>query len=452
MDYDLIVVGAGNAGLAAAGVAREAGWSVAVVERRDVGGTCPLRGCVPKKVLVAAAEALDQIARADAHRIAVGAATLDWPALMARKQTFVAGVPAELERSLAARGIDLLRGAARFVGRDAVDVDGRRFRARKFVVAVGSVPRRLPFDGADQVITSDALLELRERPASLAFVGAGVIAFEFAHVLARAGTKVTLLELLPRPLARLDADAVDALVAVTRSLGVDVLTGVSVRAVERDGAALAVHYTTEGANGGEAATLRVDCVANGGGRVADLAGLALDAAGVGLRDGRPALDAYLRSVENPDVYFAGDANPTAPQLSPVATYEGGIVGRNLVGEAPQYTPDYRPIPSAVFAIPALATVGLTEDAARREGLAYEARAHDMRDWRSTRTYAERVAYAKVLVERETDRILGAHLLGHGAAETIHAFALAIRHGLKSADLRETVYAYPTFHSDIRYLL
>ncbi|MGH7818578.1 MAG: FAD-dependent oxidoreductase, partial [Candidatus Binatia bacterium] len=144
MDYDLIVIGAGNAGQAAATIAREAGWRVLVIESREVGGTCPLRGCVPKKVLVAAAELLDQIARAPVHRIRVGKAKLDWPRLVSRKQTFVAGVPRSLEKSLKSQGIDVIHGRARFVDRTTVAIGDRRFPARKVLVSSGSKPRALP--------------------------------------------------------------------------------------------------------------------------------------------------------------------------------------------------------------------------------------------------------------------------------------------------------------------
>ena len=197
-DYDVLVLGAGNAGLAAAGAARAAEKRALVVEGRDVGGVCPLRGCVPKKVLVAAAQALDEIARAGTHEISVGPATLDWPRLIERKRTFVDGVPEEFEKSLVNRGIDLVRGQARFTGPREVEVCGRRYSGDKVVVATGSTPRPLPIPGAEHLITSDDLLELAALPDSMVFVGAGVIALEFAHVFARAGTRVTLLEVAPR--------------------------------------------------------------------------------------------------------------------------------------------------------------------------------------------------------------------------------------------------------------
>ena len=161
--------------------------------------------------------------------------------------------------------------------------------------------------------------------------------------------------------------------------------------------------------------------------------------------------AYLRSVENPDVFFAGDAIPGRPQLSPLATYEGRVVGHNLTHDALEPA-RYGHQPAAVYTVPALATVGWSEAAAREAGFDFDVRTHDMTGWRSARTHGETAAWAKVLVEKGSGRILGAHLVGHGAEETIHAFAIAVEKGMPASELAERVYAYPTFHADIKYMV
>jgi glutathione reductase (NADPH) len=446
-DYDALVLGAGNAGLAAAGAAHAAGQRVMVVEGRDVGGVCPLRGCVPKKVLVAAAQALDVIARAEIHQISVGPAKLDWPGLIERERTFVDGAPEEFEKSLANRGIELVRGRAQFTGPNQIAVGGRRYSGSKIVVATGSTPRSLPIPGAEHLITSDDLLELSSLPESITFVGAGVIAFEFAHVLTRAGARVTLLEVAPRVLPTLDTDAIDWITKVTRDLGVKIETSVSIDRIEKCREGHGIHYRIDGRKTVTSSQL----VVNGAGRVADLAGLDLSAAGIALDRGRIELDEYLRSVDNPDVFFAGDAIPGRPQLSPLATYEGSIVGHNL-SHPELRAVEYGFQPAAVYTVPALAMVGLSEEAATEAGLDFEVRTNDMREWRSARTYGETAAWAKVLLERETGRILGAHLVGHGAEETIHTFALAIEKGIPASEIASRVYAYPTFHADLKFLV
>lgn len=444
-DYDLISIGAGNAGIAAANAAIGAGWKVAIIEGREVGGTCPLRGCVPKKVLVAAAETLASIASASEHEITVGEASLDWRALIARKQTFVEGVPESFEASLTNRGVDVIKGKARFTGRNEIEVAGKRLSARKLVVATGSKPRPLPFD---HLLTSDEFLDMDEQPGSMLFVGGGVIALEFAHVLARAGTKVTIVELMERPLLNFDPDAVGALLEHTRSLGVDILTSATTKSVEASGD----RFTVTVEHDGETKTFEVDRVMNGAGRIAATDDLDLEAAGIDHDRGRIEVDDQLRSASNPDVYVAGDAIAGRPQLSPVATYEGRIVGHNLIEPDNPRSPAYGSMPSAVYTVPNLAQVGYSVAQAEAEGLEVDIRTNDMREWRSARTYAEPVAYAKVLIDRAADRIVGAHLLGHGAAETVHTFAMAIEHGIAASTLKNTVYAYPTFSSDIKYLL
>lgn len=446
-DFDLIVLGAGNAGLAAAGVARAAGWRVAVVEARDVGGTCPLRGCVPKKVLVAAAEAMEAVARAGEQCIEVGTARLDWAKLVEREQGFVRGVSESFEAGLKAKGTDLIRGQARFVARDAIEAGGRRLSARKIVVATGSRPRALAMAGGQLAVTSDDLLVMRRLPESIVFVGAGVIAMELGHVMARAGARVTLVEMAERPLLGFDADCVAHIVNVSHDSGIEVVTGATIESIEARGEKRALRLMRRG----EAREIVVDVAANGAGRIAGLESLDLDAGGVEHDRGVPKLDAYLRSTSNPDVAFCGDAHPGVPQLSPLATYEGTLVGRNLTTGA-LVAADHASIPSAVFTIPALARVGLDESQARARGIDVAVKTNDMSAWRSTRTYAERAAFAKVLVGTKDDRIVGAHLVGHRAEEIVHAFALAIRFGITATQLRETVFAYPTFHADVKFLV
>ena len=445
--YDVIVLGTGNAGMAAAGKAREAGLSVAMVESRDVGGTCPIRGCVPKKVLVAAAQVLHQIDTAAEHHISVDGAKLDWANLIERERSFVDGVPEAFTESLETRGIDLYEGRARFVGRRRVRVGDETLDGGKIVIATGSMPRPLSIPGAEHLITSEHILELGSLPESLIFIGGGVIALEFAHVLARAGTKVTILEALPRLLPRNDADAVAQLQKESERIGIDVLTGVNVLEIAMDGNRLAVRFE----HGGAEKTLSAALVANGTGRIPDFEGLDLDAAEIEHDDTRIAVDDTLRSVSNPDVYVGGDALWSSPQLSPVASHEGKVIGANLVNGGAT-TPDYQGIPANVYAVPALASVGLTEAEAEEQGLTYSVKVNDMADWRSAKTHAETVAYSKVLVEDDTGRILGAHLVGHGAEEIIHLFGFAMKHGVTANAMAETIYAYPTFASDIKFMV
>lgn len=447
--YDVIVLGAGNAGFAPAGVAKEAGKSVLVIEGRDYGGTCPTRGCVPKKVLVAAGETLQAIASASEHKISAQINSIDWPALMSRKETFTEGVPEMFSGSLKNREIDTVEGQAKFVGEHEIEVNGETYDAKKIVIATGSKPRILPIPGFENAISSDDILNLPAVPESMVFIGAGVIGLEFAHVFSRAGSKVTVIEVADRPLPGLDADVVKALSEETKRIGVDVFTGANTKSIDKANGGFKVTFEHDG----KEHTIDAAVVANGTGRIADVEDLNLEAAGVEHDRHVIAVDEHLRSVSNTDIFVAGDANAqSGPQLSPVATYEGRIVGHNLLHDNDLQTADYMNIPSCVFTVPALASVGYQEEAATAAGLKFETKSNDLTTWRSAKTYAEQAAFAKVLVEEGTGNILGAHLLGHGAPETIHLFAFAITYGVTAPQLANTIYAYPTFTSDVKFLI
>jgi len=445
--YDVVILGGGNAGMGVTVATREAGLSVAMVEPRQLGGTCPNRGCTPKKVLVAAAHALHEIEQAATHGIRVDRPALDWGALIEREQRMIAPIPDGLGKLMASRGVEVVRGAGRFVSPKAIRVGDRLIEAANLVIATGSKPRRLDFPGADLMMTSDDVLSGRELPASVLFIGGGVIALEFSHVYARAGAKVTILEVLPRLLPSLDGDAVGRLQRETERIGVVVRTGVKVRRIERRSRRLCVVFEQDGAE----QTIEVDAVVNGAGRVADLDGLDLEAADVAHDGTRIETDPWMRSVSNPAVHVCGDALWSTPQLSPIATYEGRLVGRNIV-DGPRHEPDYAAIPTCIFSVPALASVGLTEEKARQSGLKLRVAANDMLGWLSARTFAETAAWAKLLIDEATDRIVGAHMIGHAAEELIHLFAMAMKHGITASAMRETVYAFPTFSADIKSML
>ncbi len=337
-------------------------------------------------------------------------------------------------------------GRAAFTGPNTVQVGDDTLEGAHIVIATGSRTRPLPIPGAELMITSDEVLSETTLPSEVVFIGGGVIAMEFSHVYARAGAKVTILELAPQLLGRMDADAVGMLAAETERLGVTIRTGVKVNAIERADRQLHVRFEHDG----KAQTVRADRVVNGAGRIADVEGLNLDAAGIRHDGIRIELDPYLRSVSNPAVWVTGDAVATTAQLSPIATYEGQIVGHNIVN-GPTKVPDYTVLPSAVFTVPALASVGLTEKEAADRGLDVTVTTTDMTGWFSARSYGETVAWAKVLVDKATDRIVGAHLVGHHGEELIHLFALAMRQGISATDLRDLPTAYPTFASDMKNL-
>jgi glutathione reductase (NADPH) len=445
--FDVVILGGGNAGIGVTGPVRRAGMSVAMIEADLLGGTCPNRGCTPKKVLVAAGHALHEIERASVHHIAVGKPRLDWAALIDREKDMIKDIPANLARSMEKRHVEVIKGRAAFAGPTLVRVGSRTLEAKHIVIATGSKPRPLPIPGAELMITSDEMLSERELPASVIFVGGGVISLEFGHVYARAGTEVTILEALPQLLPAMDADAVARLQAESERIGIRVKTAVSVKCIERANGRLRVVFS----RGGTEQAAEADRIVNGAGRIANVDTLDLAAGRVEHANGRVAVDRHLRSTSNPNVYVCGDAVPASPQLSPIATYEGDIVGRNIV-EGPKHSPDYASMATSVYTVPALAAVGLTEAAARQKGFAIDVHTNDMHDWFSAKTYAETVAWSKVIIDQSNDHILGAHFVGHAGHELVNIFGLAMRFGITASQIRENIYAYPTFSSDIKHML
>ena len=445
--YDVVIIGGGNAAFGVTVPTRKAGLKVAMIEERELGGTCPNRGCTPKKVLVAAAHALHEIGQAHVHRIKVGKPKLDWAALIDREKEMIEGIPDSLEETLQGRGVELIRAPAKFKGTNTVEAGGRTLEAKTIVIATGSTPRPLPIPGAELMITSDEVLSERKLPDSVLFIGGGVIALEFGHVYARAGAKVTILEVLPQLLPALDADAVEQVRKESERIGIDVHTGVKVKRVEKTNKRLRTVFEV----GGKEMSVKSDRVVNGAGRIANVAQLDLDAGKIAHEGFRVAVDETLRSTSNPSVYLCGDVLSGPPQLSPIATYEGRLVGRNIV-EGPRHKPDYASLPSCVYTIPALATVGLSEAKAKEKGVKTRVQVNDMEYWFSTRTFAETLAWSKIIVDEGSDAIVGAHFVGHAGEELINIFGLAMKHGIKASEIRDFIFAYPTFSADIKSML
>lgn len=446
--FDLVVIGTGAAGSTAAYKCRKAGWEVAIIDSRPFGGTCALRGCDPKKVLVGAAELMDWNRRMQGNGIETGPSTIDWPSLMRFKKTFTEPVPEKMEKGYAKAGIAAYRGRTRFINRTTLQVGDEKLIGRFILVAAGARPARLGIPGEEFLTSSDQFLDLEQLPGQIVFVGGGYISFEFAHVAARAGAQATILHRGARPLGRFDADLVERLVAATRDLGIDIRVKTAVEAVEKDGDRLIVRASIEEGK----QTFAADLVVHGAGRVPDIDDLALEKADIVRKEPGVAVNEFLQSVSNSAVYAAGDAAASGgPPLTPVASLEGHVAASNML-QGNHRKPNYSGVPTVVFTIPPLASVGLREDEAKDQGLKVKVKHEDTSGWYSSRRINLKYSSFKVLEEEHTDRILGAHILGENAEEVINLFGLAMRRGLSAADLKTMIYAYPTSCSDISYMV
>jgi glutathione reductase (NADPH) len=446
-NFDLVAIGSGAAASTVAMKCRKAGWSVALIDSRPLGGTCALRGCDPKKVLVGATEALDWSRRLRGKGVRADV-QLDWPELMRFKRSFTEPVPENREKSFTRAGIEVFHGRARFAGPRSVRVGDDVLEARYVHIGAGAKPADLPIEGREHLTTSDRFLELEELPERIAFVGGGYISFEFAHVARRAGAEVILLHRSPRPLKGFDPDLVDLLVARTRALGVEVRLDTEVQAIARS----AKEFELRARCAGKEMFFTAGLVVHGAGRVPEIDDLGLDEAGVERERAGVKVNEYLQSVSNPSVYAAGDAAATeGASLTPVASFEARIAAANIL-EGNHLKAEYPPVPSVVFTLPPLAAVGLNEGEARRRGLRFRTNFEETSSWYFPRRVGEDCSAYKVLVEEDTERILGAHLIGPHAEEIINLFAMAMQAGMKPRDVKNMIFAYPTVASDMPYMV
>ena len=439
-EYDVIVIGTGIAGGSIAAQCAAAGLKVAVTDSLPYGGTCAQRGCDPKKVLLAASEAVSRAQGLAGHGLE-GEPRIVWRDLIRRKREFVGGVPQRTEARLGDAGATLLHAEAKFDAPDTLLIDGKRLQAGTIVIATGAIPRPLGIPDEELLLHADGFMDLEELPPRIVFMGGGYISFEFAALARRAGSEVTILHRSARVLKGFDPDLAALLVERYRGLGIDVLLDTPALEVHRQGEAFAVETP--------AGSLVADLVVHGAGRVPDLARLDLAAAGVQAGERGIVVDAQLRSVSNPRVFAAGDASAAGAPLTPPASRQADVVVKTILGQKAEYDP--RATASVAFSDPPLAAVGMT--AAEAEGRDdVEVVSHDMSDWFTALRLGLTHAAAKVMREKTTGRLLGAHVLGANADEVINVFALAVRQGLTADQVAESVWAYPTSSSDIGYLV
>lgn len=446
--FHLICIGTGSAASSVASQCRSAGWSVAIIDKRPFGGTCALRGCDPKKVLVGAADIVDWARRMKGNGVGDDRIKIDWPELMRFKRTFTEPMPEAREKGLRKAGIVAFHGPARFTSPRSIQVGDDRVEARHIVVATGMKPGPLGITGENLVTISDQFLELNSLPPRIIFIGGGYISMEFAHVAAVAGTKVTVVHRGPRPLEGFDPDLVGLLVEGMGKKGIELHLNAQAESIERRGNVLRLTAT----RGNDKLDFEAEMIVHGAGRVPEIDDLNLEVAGVEWDRRGIKVNEYLQSVSNPAVYSAGDsaASGNLP-LTPVAGYEGRVVAANLLhGNREKANPGA--VPTVAFTIPPLASVGLREDQAVASGIRLRKTFNQTQGWYSSRRIGEPHSGFKILIDEDTDQIVGAHLLGHNADELINLFTLAMQSKIPASVLRRMIFAYPTHGSNVQYML
>lgn len=358
---------------------------------------------------------------------------LDWAAVIDRKNAIVESGSKGTRAALEKQGITILPGRARFTGPHELDVDGRRVTAGKFVVATGSAPVRPPLPGVENALSSDELLDRKALPKRLVVIGGGFIGMELGFCFARAGAKVTILQKGPQVLPPVDDEMRAALVALGREAGMEFRVGAEVKGIGSD-------RTVEATVNGQAERFPADVVLLAAGRPPNLAHLGLERAGVGVERG-VQVNEFLQSVTAPHIYAAGDATGHH-QHSPVAWYEGQMAAHNAL-RGNERSVDYSIFPTAIFTIPALAQVGLTETEARRRGLRVAVSRSPMKHNPAAGVRDETEGLVKVVYEEGADRILGVHVLGAHAEDLIQIASAALRGGLTRAEVGAMHYVFPT---------
>ncbi len=434
-DFDLFTIGGGSGGVRAARMSANLGARGAIAESGRFGGTCVNVGCIPKKLFAYAAHFREDFEIATSFGWSGAPLGFDWNTLLANKDREIARLNGVYERLLANAGVEILRGRATLKDAHTVEVNGKTYRAKYVLVATGSRPHSLEIPGGELAISSDDAFYLERLPRRAVVLGGGYIAAEFASIFAGLGVKTTLAYRGKRLLRWFDAELGERLAIEMQKKDVTIRFGAAPARIEKraDGA-LEISFA-------DGSSMQADLVLAATGRSPNTRGMGLEPAGVKLvGEGAVAVDAYSKSSVD-SIYAIGDAT-NRMNLTPVATAEGMALARTLFGGEPTAM-DYDNVPTAVFSNPNLATVGLSEDKARALGRKIDVYKASFRALKHSLSASEEKTFMKLLVDAESQRVIGAHMLGPDAGEIIQGVAIAVKLGATKAQFDATVGIHPT---------
>jgi glutathione reductase (NADPH) len=440
-DYDLFVIGGGSGGVRASRMAALSGARVALAEEYRMGGTCVIRGCIPKKLLVYASQFGEEFHHAAGYGWNLEQPRFDWPTLIANKDKEIARLEGLYTKNVEAAGVTIFGDRAVFEDPHTLLLlnEGRRITAGTILIATGNRPTRemgtshiVP--GGNLCITSDEAFHLDKLPGRILIAGGGYIALEFAHIFHGLGSKVSLVYRGEKPLRGFDEDLRDALMASMQRRELNVLLGCEFAGIEKRGRCLHAE-TTKGA------VIECDQVMLAIGRAPNTEALHVEKAGVRLgRKGEVVVDEYSRTSA-PNIYAIGDVTDRL-QLTPVAIHEAMCFVKTVFGKEPT-APDHVHVPSAVFTTPEIATVGMSEMKALGLGHSIDVYKSTFKPLKHTMTGSEERSLFKLIVDVKTGLVLGCHIFGWGAAEIVQTAAVALRMGATKADFDATIALHPT---------
>jgi glutathione reductase (NADPH) len=433
-DFDLFVVGGGSGGVRAARIAAGYGARVAIAEEDRYGGTCVIRGCIPKKLMVYASAVADEVADASAFGWRIGYARFSWPEFRANLDAEIARLEGVYRRLLADKGVTVVDGRAHLEDAHTIAVQGRRFTAETVLIATGAKPMRPAIPGAEHFITSDDVFRLGELPHHVVIFGSGYIACEFAGIFHGLGSKVTLVFRRPQVLRGFDNDVRCHLGQELQNRGIELRPGLTVSALARASDKVRVALS-------DGSVVDADAVLAATGRLPNTRDLGLDALGASLGpDGAVEVDEWSRSnIAN--VYAVGDVTNRL-KLTPVALHEGHAFADTLYGNRPR-KPDHRFVPHTVFSQPSVGAVGWTEEEARAQRATIDVYRSEFTPLKHTLTGRGETSLVKLVVDSTDDRVLGCHMVGADAGEIIQGLAIAVRNGIPKSGFDATLGIHPT---------
>ncbi|MCL6218704.1 dihydrolipoyl dehydrogenase family protein [Zunongwangia pacifica] len=445
-EFDVFVIGTGTAGKGVAKDCAEAGWKVAIADNREYGGTCPNRGCDPKKVLVGITEIIER----SQNMLGLGISKMpevSWEDLQKFKYKFTGAIPAATEKDLAALDIKMYHQSPKFLDENTLSVEGKTVKAKKIVIATGNKTMPLKIPGTELMLDSDDFLELEKLSESMIFIGAGYIGMEFAHIAARLGVEVTVIDTEPRPLSNFDEDMVAHLTEASEAIGIKFMFNAKASKVEKLRKYLRVTAETKD---GKEVSAKAELVFNTAGRVPSIDELELEKGNVAFSNKGITVNEHLQSTTNPSVYACGDVSDSEGlPLTPLSSQESRVVSTNLLGKYNKTEAHYPPQPSVVFTLPNVASVGLSEQQAKERGFDYVVKHKSVPSWFNSKRIANQHYAFKVIKDKKTEKVLGAHLVGPDAGEMINMFVMAMCGGLSCQDLKAMIFAYPTWSNDIK---
>ena len=439
-DYDLFVIGAGSGGVRAARVSAAHGAKVAIAEEYRIGGTCVIRGCVPKKLLVYGSHFAEELQDAAHYGWTVEKMTFDWAVLRDTVLKDVDRLNDAYTATLDNHGVERFLEKATITGPNAVKLaSGREITAGKILVATGAWPVVPKFPGSELCITSNEVFHLEALPKRVVIQGAGYIAMEFAGIFNALGCMVTVVNRSDAILRGYDQSLRDRLLQITMARGIQYRFNCPIEAVEKHGKCFSVKLAGHD-------PFDADAVLIATGRRPNTAGLGLDSAGIELGEGGQIPVNETNRTSCASIYAVGDVTDRV-QLTPVAIREGQAFADTVFGDTPR-TVDYSSIPSAVFSQPPLAGVGLTEGQARMQYGSIKVFSSDFRPMKNVFAERHERGLYKMVVDAATDKILGLHMIGPEAPEILQAAAIAVKAGLTKADFDATVALHPSMAEEL----